>query len=115
MARSLEIPAVLGLGNATEYIKTDHLIIVDGTAGVVIVDPDEEALTQYQERKDRFEEYQAMITRASRLPAETTDGVKLAVLGNIGLLEEVVSVIDHGGDGIGLYRTEFHYLNRPGH
>ena len=113
IARSLEIPAVLGLGNATEYIKTDHLIIVDGTAGVVIVDPDEEALTQYQERKDRFEEYQAMITRASRLPAETTDGVQLAVLGNIGLLEEVVSVIDHGGDGIGLYRTEFHYLNRP--
>jgi len=113
MARSLEIPAVLGLGNATEHIKTDDLIIVDGTAGVVIVDPDEETLTQYQERKDRFEEYQAMITRASRLPAETTDGVQLRVLGNIGLLEEVVSVIDHGGDGIGLYRTEFHYLNRP--
>lgn len=113
MARSLEIPAVLGLGNATEHIKTDDLIIVDGTAGVVIVDPDEETLTQYQERKDRFEEYQAMITRASRLPAKTTDGVQLRVLGNIGLLEEVVSVIDHGGDGIGLYRTEFHYLNRP--
>jgi phosphotransferase system enzyme I (PtsI) len=113
MARSLEIPAVLGLGNATEHIKTDDLIIVDGTAGVVIVDPDEETLTQYQERKDRFEEYQAMITRASRLPAETTDGEQLSVLGNIGLLEEVVSVIDHGGDGIGLYRTEFHYLNRP--
>jgi phosphotransferase system enzyme I (PtsI) len=113
MARSLEIPAVLGLGNATEHIKTDDLIIVDGTAGVVIVDPDEETLTQYQERKDRFEEYQAMITRASRLPAKTTDGVQLSVLGNIGLLEEVVSVIDHGGDGIGLYRTEFHYLNRP--
>jgi phosphotransferase system enzyme I (PtsI) len=113
MARSLEIPAVLGLGNATEHIKTDDLIIVDGTAGVVIVDPDEETLTRYQERKDLFEEYQAMITRASHLPAETTDGVQLSVLGNIGLLEDVVSVIDHGGDGIGLYRTEFHYLNRP--
>ncbi len=113
IARSLEIPAVLGLGNATEHIKTDDLIIVDGTAGVVIVDPDEETLTRYQERKDLFEQYQAMITRASHLPAETTDGFQLLVLGNIGLLEEVVSVIDHGGDGIGLYRTEFHYLNRP--
>ncbi len=113
IARSLEIPAVLGLGNATQQIKTDDLIIVDGSAGVVIVDPDEETLFRYQERKDLFEQYQAMITRASHLPAETTDGVQLSVMANIGVLEEVVSVIDHGGDGIGLYRTEFLYLNRP--
>ncbi|MCK4391203.1 MAG: phosphoenolpyruvate--protein phosphotransferase [Desulfobacterales bacterium] len=113
IARSLEIPAVLGLGNATQLINTDDLIIVDGSAGVVILDPDEETLTRYQERKDLFEEYQAMITRSSRLPAETTDGFRLTVMANIELLEEVVSVIDHGGDGIGLYRTEFLYLNRP--
>jgi phosphotransferase system enzyme I (PtsI) len=113
IARSLEIPAVLGLGNGTELIKTDDLIIVDGTAGVVIVDPDEETLTRYQERKDLFEQYQAMITRSSHLPAETTDGFHLTVMANIEVLEEVVSVIDHGGDGIGLYRTEFLYLNRP--
>ena len=112
IARSLEIPAVLGLGNATQLIKTDDLIIVDGSAGVVILDPDEETLTRYQERKDLFEEYQAMITRSSRLPAETTDGFHLRITANIGVLEEVVSVIDHGGDGIGLYRTEFLYLNR---
>jgi phosphotransferase system enzyme I (PtsI) len=113
IARSLEIPAVLGLGNATQQIKTGDLIIVDGSAGVVILDPDEETLTRYQERKDLFEQYQAMITRSSHLPAETTDGFQLSVMANIGVLEEVVSVIDHGGDGIGLYRTEFLYLNRP--
>ncbi len=113
IARSLEIPAVLGLESATQLIKTDDLIIVDGSAGVVILDPDEETLTRYQERKDLFEQYQAVITRSSHLPAETTDGFHLRVMANIGLLEEVVSVIDHGGDGIGLYRTEFLYLNRP--
>jgi len=113
IARSLEIPAVLGLGNATQLIKTDDLIIVDGSAGVVILDPDEETLTRYQERKDLFEQYQAMITRSSHLPAQTTDRFQLTVMANIGVLEDVVSVIDHGGDGIGLYRTEFLYLNRP--
>ncbi len=113
IARSLEIPAVLGLGNATKLIKTDDFIIVDGSAGVVILDPDDETLTRYQERKDRFDRYQAMITRSSHLPAETTDRFLLTVMANIGVLEDVVSVIDHGGDGIGLYRTEFLYLNRP--
>lgn len=112
IARSLEIPAVLGLGQAAQRIKTDDLLIVDGSAGVVILDPDEETLTRYQERKDLFEEYQAMITRSSHLPAETTDGFRLSVMANIGQLEEVVSVIDHGGDGIGLYRSEFLYLSR---
>ena len=110
IARSLEIPAVLGLGQATQLIKTDDLIIVDGSAGVVILNPDEETLTRYQERKDLFEEHQAMITRSSHLPAKTTDGFRLSVTANIGQLEEVVSVIDHGGDGIGLYRSEFLYL-----
>lgn len=113
IARSLEIPAVLGLGNATEIIKTDDLIIVDGGAGVVILNPDEETLTRYKERKALFEQYQAMITRSSHLPAKTTDGFQLMVMANIEVLEEVVSVIDRGGDGIGLYRTEFLYLNRP--
>jgi phosphotransferase system enzyme I (PtsI) len=113
IARSLEIPAVLGLGNATRLIETGDLIIVDGSAGVVIVDPNEEALTRYHERKALFEAFQARVTRTSHLPAETTDGHHLTVSANITLLEEVVSVIDHGADGIGLYRTEFLYLNRP--
>lgn len=114
MARSLDIPAVLGLGDATQLVETDDLIIVDGSAGIVIVDPDEDTLTRYHERKDLFEQFRARVTRTSHLPAETTDGYCLTVSANIELLEEVVSVIDHGGDGIGLYRTEFLYLNRPG-
>jgi phosphotransferase system enzyme I (PtsI) len=113
IARSLAIPAVLGLEKATQAIGTDDLVIVDGSGGVVILDPDEETLAKYQERKDLFEKFQARVTRTSHLPAETTDGYHLTVEANIELLEDVVSVIDHGGDGIGLYRTEFLYLNRP--
>ncbi|MDY6954744.1 MAG: phosphoenolpyruvate--protein phosphotransferase, partial [Thermodesulfobacteriota bacterium] len=103
---------VLGLGDATQQIQTDDLIIVDGSAGMVIVDPDEETLTRHQERKDLFEQFQARVTRTSHLPAETKDGHRLTVAANIELLEEVVSVMDHGADGIGLYRTEFLYLNQ---
>jgi len=113
MARSLEIPAVLGLTDATKLIDTDDLVIVDGSAGTVIVNPNDQTLTQYSERKALLEEFQAKVTRTSHLPAETTDGHCLTVDANIEQLEEVVSVMDHGGDGIGLYRTEFLYLNRP--
>ncbi len=112
IARTLEIPAVLGLNQATRIIQNDDLVIVDGTAGTVIVHPREETLVKYEEYKIRYEEYRAAITRGSYLVAETTDGFQLPVMGNIELPEEVVSVIDHGGDGIGLYRTEFQYLNR---
>jgi len=113
MARSLEIPAVLGLANATQLIHTGDIMIVDGSAGTVIVNPNEQTLTRYHERKALLEDFQAKVTRTSHLPAETTDGHRLTVTANIELLEEVVSVMDHGGDGIGLYRTEFLYMNRP--
>jgi len=113
IARTLEIPAVMGLGNVTNIIKNDDLIIVDGTAGVVIIHPTEETLLEYGDRSAKYEELKAAITRDSHLRAETADGFQLKVMGNIELPEEVVSVIDHGGDGIGLYRTEFQYLSSP--
>ncbi|MCJ7617314.1 MAG: phosphoenolpyruvate--protein phosphotransferase [Desulfobacterales bacterium] len=111
IARTLEIPAVMGLGNATHSIKNDDLIIVDGTAGIVIIHPTEETLLEYGDRSVKYEERKADITRDSHLKAETADGFQLKVMGNIELPEEVVSVIDYGGDGIGLYRTEFQYLS----
>jgi len=112
IARSLEIPAVLGLDNATRIIKNDDIIIVDGTAGIVIINPTEQTLIQFEEQKAGYEAYKAGITRESYIPPETLDGIRLQVLGNIELPEEVVSVIEYGGDGIGLYRTEFQYLSR---
>ena len=112
IARSLEIPAVLGLEKATYLIRNDDIVIVDGTSGTVIVHPTDKTLIQFEERQSNYERRKAVITRSSHLPAETTDGFKLEVMGNIELPEEVVSVINYGGDGIGLYRTEFQYLSR---
>ena len=112
IARTLEIPAVLGLEKATHLIKNDDIIIVDGTEGIVIVHPTDKTLIEFEERQSNYERHKAVITRSSHLPAKTTDGIKLEVMGNIELPEEVVSVINYGGDGIGLYRTEFQYLSR---
>jgi phosphotransferase system enzyme I (PtsI) len=113
MAQALEIPAVVGLETATIAIKSDDLIIVDGNTGTVIIDPSEQTLFEYEERKIGYEKYKAVITRESHLRAETTDGTQLEVMANIEFPEEVISVKNYGGDGIGLYRTEFQYMNRP--
>ena len=112
IAQALEIPAVLGVGNATATIANDDLIIVDGSAGQVIIHPSDQALIEYEGKKDRYEHHKAVITRESHLKAKTEDGIHLEVMGNIELPEEVFAVINYGGDGIGLYRTEFQYLNR---
>ena len=112
IARTLEIPCVLGLQNATSRIESDAIIIVDGLNGKVILNPEDSTLLEYEERKLRFEEHRATITRSSHLPAKTIDGRELRVMGNMELAEEIVSVRDHGGDGIGLYRTEFLYMSR---
>ncbi len=112
IARTLDIPAVLGLLNATSLIRNDDILIVDGNDGVVIINPDDKTLVEYEERQIRYEAYRARITRESHLPARTADDQIIHVQGNIELPEEVVSVIDNGGDGVGLYRTEFQYMGR---
>jgi phosphoenolpyruvate-protein phosphotransferase (PTS system enzyme I) len=115
IARTLEIPAVLGLENATHIIHNDDVIIVDGTHGIVVINPKDQTLVEFEEKKVRYDEQKALIVRSGcvAVAAETADNVRMLVMGNIELPEEVVSVIDYGGDGIGLYRTEFQYLSRP--
>lgn len=114
MARTLGIPATLGLATATRTIKNDDLIIVDGTAGVVIINPAENTLVEYEELKAVYEENQTVLIRDSHLAAITKDGVLLKVMGNIELPEEAETVLQYGSDGIGLYRTEFQYMKRSG-
>ena len=113
IARTLGIPAVQGIVHTTRRIQNDDIIIVDGSAGVVIINPLEQTLIEYGERQTRFESYRASIARTSHQPAVTTDGVPIKIMGNIEQPEQVVSVIDNGGGGIGLYRTEVQYLSRP--
>jgi phosphotransferase system enzyme I (PtsI) len=113
IARTLGIPAVQGIAHVTRRIQNDDIIIVDGSTGTVIINPLDRTLIEYGERRIKFDAYRASIARTSREPAITTDGVHLKIMGNIEQPEQVVSVIDNGGEGIGLYRTEFQYLSRP--
>ncbi len=112
IARTLNLPAVLGLEQASKIIRNDDIIIVNGTTGTVIINPSEQTLIEAEERKSRYEAYRADIARKSSLPADTLDHFHLKIMGNIELPEEVVSVLNYGGDGIGLYRTEFQYMRR---
>ena len=114
MAQALEIPAVVGLETATHMVADDDLLIVDGSTGVVVVNPDDSAIIYYQEKKLQLEDYWSSIARESHLPALTPDGRRISITANIEFLEEVTAVRDYGGEGIGLYRTEFLYLRSRG-
>ncbi|PID74725.1 MAG: phosphoenolpyruvate--protein phosphotransferase, partial [Desulfobacterales bacterium] len=111
VAKSLQIPSVLGLERASRVINNDEILIVDGSAGKIIINPDESTLYQYEARLLQFEAYQADLSRESHLPAVTLDNVPLQFMANIELVEEIVSAKDNGAKGVGLFRTEFLYLD----
>ena len=111
VAKSLKIPSVLGLGKAMVNVQNDDILIVDGSDGLLIINPDEDTLFQYEERLTKFEAYRAGLERESYLPAVTKDGVVLNLMANIELVEEVVAAKDYGAKDIGLFRTEFLYLD----
>lgn len=112
IARSLNIPAIVGAERATELITTGSVIIVDGAAGKLITNPTEREISYYYERQDEIETYVKEINRKAHLPAQTRDGHHVGVEANIELLEEVVAAKDNGAEGVGLYRTEFFFMNR---
>jgi len=112
MARSLEIPAVVGAETATHHINTGDTLIVDGITGVVVVNPSPEIMQEYQERHRARQQMERELFLYRDLPAETLDGYRVKVLANIELVEEIPAVLQHGAEGIGLYRTEYLYLNR---
>ncbi len=111
VAKSLKIPSVFGLGRATNVVKNDDILIVDGSSGTLIINPDEDTLFIYEDRMARFAEYMAGLERESHLPAVTKDGIALNLMANIELVEEVVGAKDYGAKDIGLFRTEFLYLD----
>lgn len=111
MARSLEIPAVLGLGDVTETVKTGDIMIIDGLNGKVIVNPDDSQLQAYKEEKEKYAEYLKELEALKDLEAVTLDGRKVELVGNIGEPNDVAGVLKNGGTGVGLYRTEFLYMN----
>ncbi|MCX5695771.1 MAG: phosphoenolpyruvate--protein phosphotransferase [Candidatus Omnitrophica bacterium] len=112
MAKSLEIPAVVGVEEAILKINQGDMLIVDGQLGIVIVDPDEETLESYRNAELRLKGVTEKFLSTKDLPALTLDGNKIEINANIEFPEEVPAVKLHGGEGIGLYRTEFFYMNR---
>ncbi len=112
MAKSLEIPAVVGVEDVTLKINTGDTLIVDGSMGIVIVNPDEETLNIYQKEEQKLKGIAEGFLSAKDLPAVTLDGKAVEINANIELPDDVPAVKEHGGQGIGLYRTEFFYMNR---
>lgn len=112
MAKSLGIPAIVGARTATLFIKDDDTVIIDGNEGLVIVNPSPSILRGYKSKKKSFDKMKNELLLLSKLPATTKDGYNVILSCNIELVREIEQVIEFGGEGIGLYRTEFLFLNR---
>ncbi|MDR1212473.1 MAG: phosphoenolpyruvate--protein phosphotransferase [Spirochaetaceae bacterium] len=114
LARAFEVPAVLGLSRATRLIDDGGQIIVDGTAGQVVIDPDARTLKRYKNAFSRYRRSAKDLLQYKDYPAETTDGHKVILKANIEFPEEAEQALRYGAEGIGLYRSEFLFLS-PGH
>lgn len=112
MARSMEIPAVVGTKTVTSVIQHGTKVIVDGLDGLVIVDPSDETLEQYELKKQGYEAQKAEWAKLLHEPTVTEDGEHVELAANIGTPEDVKGILDNGGEGVGLYRTEFLYMGR---
>ncbi|PEJ56216.1 MULTISPECIES: phosphoenolpyruvate--protein phosphotransferase [unclassified Bacillus (in: firmicutes)] len=112
MARSLEIPAVVGTKEVTSKIENGVMVIVDGLDGQVIVDPSNEELAEYKAKKEKFELQKVEWAKLKNEPTVTKDGHHVELVANIGTPNDVEGVINNGGEGVGLYRTEFLYMGR---
>jgi phosphoenolpyruvate-protein phosphotransferase (PTS system enzyme I) len=112
VARALEVPAVVAVGRITTLADKGDWIIVDGARGVVIINPTAGERADYEAARERFLAHERELLRTRDLPAATEDGIAIRMAGNIEFAEEVPSLLNHGGEAVGLYRTEFLYLQR---
>ena len=112
VARSLGIPAVVGMQHARPLVQDDDMLIVDGTRGVLIVDPDPRILDEYRLRKSELELDRSKLKRLKTARASTLDDILISLQANIELPSDVEKVKEFGADGIGLFRTEFLFMNR---
>ncbi len=110
VARALGIPAVVGVESITQAATDGTPVIVDGDRGVVILHPDEETIAEHRAYIEKMRKFRVSLSEFAELPAVTKDGVRIELLGNIEFPDEITAVLEHGGDGVGLFRTEFLYL-----
>lgn len=112
LARALEIPAVVGLSNLPEDISDDTDILLDGESGEVIILPTDAEKTEYEDKKKKYDANKELLKKYRELPSISKDGKKVEIAGNIGSPEDAKKVIENGGEGIGLFRTEFLFMDR---
>ena len=114
VARSMDIPAVVGARGASQQVSQDDWVIVDGDAGVVIVDPPAEMLDAYRQRQRQIAQERERLARLRHTPAVTCDGQAIELLANIEQPGDVEAALAHGAQGVGLFRTEFLFMGRDG-
>jgi phosphotransferase system enzyme I (PtsI) len=114
VARSLDIPAAVGMYNASALIQQDDWVIIDGDAGVVIVDPTPNVLEQYRERQARLLRDRKKLSKLKKTPAITRNGTDITLLANIELPDDCPAALDAGAMGVGLFRSEFLFMGRAG-
>lgn len=111
MARSLEIPAVVGIKGVLENTNNDDVIILDALTGDVLINPENETIDLYRKKEVEYAEYRESLKQLISAESVTVDGHRVEIAGNIGNAKDVVAVLENGGDGVGLYRTEFLYMD----
>ncbi len=112
MARTLELPAVVGVKDITKAVKSNDIIIIDGDEGTIIINPTQDEINAYKEKRKAFEEFKNKLKELKNSKSISKDGHKVEIAGNIGTPKDIDKVIENGGEGVGLYRTEFLYMDR---
>lgn len=112
LGRGLDMPSVIALGHARDLISEDELVIVDGSAGVLIIAPDDVVLAEYRHQMREFRSHKRQLSKLKKTAATTQDQINIELLGNIESVDDIKQLHKFGADGVGLFRSEFTYLNR---
>ena len=112
LARALEIPAVVAVSNVMDKIEEDDTVILDGGEGIVIVNPTDEEMKEYTAKRESFLQEKKDLERFKGVPTVTKDGVHIELVANIGNPDDLAKVLEYDGEGVGLFRTEFLFMDR---
>lgn len=113
LARSMEIPAVVAMNTITQEVNNDDMVILDGIEGIVIINPSAQQIEEYTKKKDAFFAYKEELKTLKNEKSVTEDGFEVELVANIGSPKDIDAVIENGAEGVGLYRTEFLYMESP--
>ena len=113
LARALGIPTVVGLETISVDVSGGQTVVIDGNRGSVVVEPDEETLEKYQDAESKYRDFNRSLLKYRHLPAKTSDGVRIRLLANVEFPWEIKNAVESGASGVGLYRTEFLYVENP--